>query len=361
MWVVLVAVVAVVAGVVVAAVFRRPEGNDLSSVKKYHSALGTIEQLSDRIGQAPIGVVGPSGRPGPGAEHHGGQAATDGVEDRTGYTSADAVSMSPDPTGQVGTVEGADPWYPPSPGRADGESPVRGTPLVFDDSRLADHDRREGSPHGLPNPRADRARRHALESMNRRPRRGTAVVAVVAVVALVAALAFLGSRHPVPTNSRRASTTPASPARAAGSTSSTGSGSRATHRGSGTRHNRSHGTRTTPPVAPTQIVAAAIGPRTATYPVAATSYSVTVTATGPCWVQALGVPSGSTLWTGTLQAGASQVIQATGTITVELGAHTASMSVGTVPVVLPTPLDTPFVATFQPLAASPTGSTTPAT
>jgi hypothetical protein len=57
-----------------------------------------------------------------------------------------------------------------------------------------------------------------------------------------------------------------------------------------------------------------------------------------------------------MQAGASQVIPGTGTITVELGSATGALAVDNVPVVLPTPANTPFVATFQPSGPS-TGST----
>src|SRR5580693_8467041 len=62
MWIVLaaVAVVAVVAGIVL--VFRRPEGNDIDSVRSYHSALGTLEHLSDHPTRSTVNVVGPDDR-----------------------------------------------------------------------------------------------------------------------------------------------------------------------------------------------------------------------------------------------------------------------------------------------------------
>ncbi len=70
------------------------------------------------------------------------------------------------------------------------------------------------------------------------------------------------------------------------------------------------------------------------------------------------VSTGATLWTGTLQAGANQVIQATGTVKVELGAPGATLTVDNVPVTFPTPQHTPFVATFQPSVTPPPGATT---
>src|ERR1700686_521134 len=62
MWIVLaaVAVIAVAAGIVL--VFRRPEGNDIDSVRSYHSALGTLEHLSDRSPRSTVNVVGPAAR-----------------------------------------------------------------------------------------------------------------------------------------------------------------------------------------------------------------------------------------------------------------------------------------------------------
>ena len=100
-------------------------------------------------------------------------------------------------------------------------------------------------------------------------------------------------------------------------------------------------------------MASSTGPGVATYPVSSNSYSVTVTATGPCWVLARSVTTGATLWTGTLQNGTVQTIPAVGTTAVELGSLAGALKVGTVPVVLPHPMATPFVATFQPTTSPP--------
>ena len=62
MWLLVAAGVVVIVGVVAAVVFRRPEGGDLSSVKRYHSALGTMEQVTERTGSAPVGTAGNAGR-----------------------------------------------------------------------------------------------------------------------------------------------------------------------------------------------------------------------------------------------------------------------------------------------------------
>ena len=257
------------------------------------------------------------------------------------------------------------------PGRAEGAPranrrypPVSGNdphyweaPLVFDDTHPDEHRWRDGSAQGPSRPRADRAQRHALESMNRRPRRGVTVMIVVVALATFGVLAFLGSRRSVPAGSGHSSAAAASTStvRATHPNSSSVSGSGGSHQGA---HGGKHSGKTEPTTTtlPPQVVATSTGPGVATYSAPADSYNVTVTATGPCWVLARTVSSGSTLWTGTLQAGASQTIQANGATTVELGAASATLSVDNVPALLPAPLDTPFVATFQPATA---GGTTP--
>jgi hypothetical protein len=78
-------------------------------------------------------------------------------------------------------------------------------------------------------------------------------------------------------------------------------------------------------------------------------------------VQAITVATGSTLWEGTLQAGQVQVIPASGPVTVELGAPAVTLKMDNIPVVLPVPLHTPFVARFQPSTPTPAASGNPTT
>ena len=100
-------------------------------------------------------------------------------------------------------------------------------------------------------------------------------------------------------------------------------------------------------------------PLSAVYPVGSGPYTVKISASSePCWVLATATATGSTLWTGTIQVGGSQVVDATGVITVELGAPSGTLSVDSVPVVFPSPVHTPFVATFQPTSSVPTSATT---
>jgi hypothetical protein len=332
MWAALVVAVVIVTVVAAVSVLRRPRGSDLHSVRQYHSALGTIEQMSARSGQSSVRVVGPAGGPG-------NDAGPAGVGER-GHQDTGSASM------------------PATPGDAE-EPDDLGGPLVFDDARPRDRYKVDPSARPTGVSRTDRAQRHALHSMNRRPRRGTAVMVAVVALALFGALAFVGSRRSTSADHPRATTTsavtdPRSSARST-TTSSTASG---------TSHPKSHahakgGTpRPTPTTIPSAIVASSSTAASAVYPVADNSYRVAVRVAAPCWVLATSVSTGATLWTGTLQAGATQVIQGTGVVKVELGAPSATLTVDNVPVTLPTPVHTPFVATFQPSVTSPPGSTT---
>ena len=64
------------------------------------------------------------------------------------------------------------------------------------------------------------------------------------------------------------------------------------------------------------------------------------------------VATGKTVWAGALSAGTVQNVDATGATTVQFGTPTLTLSVDTIPVVLPSPLRTPFVVTFTPSAAA---------
>jgi hypothetical protein len=66
--------------------------------------------------------------------------------------------------------------------------------------------------------------------------------------------------------------------------------------------------------------------------------------------------TGTTVWAGELNAGTVQNVQASGTTTVQFGTPTLTLEVDTIPVVLPTPVHTPFVATFSPSATATPGT-----
>jgi RodZ C-terminal domain len=308
MWIFVAVVVVVAVGALVAAALMRPGGDD-TSVRSYHSALGTLEHLS----QPERRVRRPEGR-----------------------------SRGTAPPGAPSST------VPPVAAQADEELADSAGPLVFDDARP--RERYEPPPTETASARSRRAQRIALDSMDRRPRRGTGAVAVVIVLVTFAVLAYVGSRRSNPP--AHASTTRTT-AHAKSVTSPTVHRSEAGH-----SHARS-GTSTTTS-APSQIVPVSSSSTgaTATYPVGNASFTLLISATGPCWIDVTTVATGATLFTGTLQAGATQSVPANGATAVELGATGTTMTVDGTPVVFPTPLHTPFVATFQPATAS---ATTPGT
>ncbi|MGH9080482.1 MAG: hypothetical protein ACRDYE_10495, partial [Acidimicrobiales bacterium] len=198
MWFVLGVVALVAVVVAVASVLRRPRSEDLSSVRHYHSALGTLEHLSERTVEAPIKAplldepaVGEETeprfyrRPDAAAGFHPGSGlpAGAGIGEGAGE-GVDAERTSPRRSREV----------PPALRSSDHPDP--GDALVFDDARPRDRHQPD-STATAPRLRLDRAQRHALHAMNHRPRRGLAVtaLAVVAVV-LFGVLAIVGSRHP---------------------------------------------------------------------------------------------------------------------------------------------------------------------
>ena len=175
MWVVVVAVVLVAVGFAMAALFRRPSGDDLHSVRSYHSALGTLEHLSDRIGSPSVRTVEQPDLPSDGRTR---PSATDGRSSGNGDRG-------------IGVIRS----IPPVPVRGSSEFPDPETPLVFDDARPRDRYVGPSAPDGMPATRDRRVHRHALESMNHRTRRGTTVMIVVAARVLFGVLAYVGSRR----------------------------------------------------------------------------------------------------------------------------------------------------------------------
>jgi uncharacterized protein DUF4115 len=316
-------VVFVVAVLVVVALFvvlaRRPRGEDGHSMAHYNHALGTLEHLSERIGPPTVRPVrvAPSGRPG-------------------------------------GATE---PVVPPVPVRGTDEFPDPDAPIVFDDARPVER----GRPVGLPpathsrSDRSARAQRMALDSMNHRRRPGTGILVVIAVVAVFVALVVIGSQQ----SHKGAHAT---------STSTTGHPSGAGHSTTTTAPKPTTTTRPTPTTLPNQFVATTTSSSgsAATYTVPHTTFQITITGTGSCWVEVDSTSTGKAVWAGELSAGTVQNVQASGSTTVQFGTPTLTLQVDTIPVVLPTTVRTPFVATFVPSptatpGTTPTGSTSSST
>jgi hypothetical protein len=300
MLVALIAVVVVVAGAVVAKLTWRPSNDEVHSVKDYHSALGTIGDLARR-------------NPPPGT----------GGSDRSQ---------------ERGLVHGGSE-----------------TPLVFDDDRATGQTPRVSSSDATPIFRSDRARRQALSSMNHRPRHWVLATAIVVVLVAFGALAYVGSHrnnnHPGKKSNAAVTRTTA--------TDDTSHPSTTTPTTRPKAKSKSKPKATTPTTAPAQIVALQTTATTASYPAPTTSYQVSVTAsTEPCWIQATAADTGTTLWAGTIQTGASQIIQAGGTMVLDIGAAGSVITLNGVPVVLPTSLSAPFEATFTAGASATTAPTT---
>jgi hypothetical protein len=318
MWIAVVAVVVVAVGAVVAKLTWRPSADEDHSVRNYRSALGTIEHLGER---STVRVLG----------------RTDGDPAETPAPETPSVH-----------VQGR-PRNPASPPRVE-DDPAAGGPLVFDDERPSERYRR--SADAADGFRSDRARQHALQSMNHRPRRLTITLSVVLLLLVFGALAYVGSHrtHHKPTASHTTASTTASPGG---------------HPGSTVPHpttTRPKTVRTTPTTLPTQIVASASTAYTATYPSLTSTYVVSLTATSECWVLAKNRDTGAVVFTGTLAAGANQILTTTGSMSVELGTPKVAMTLNGIPVVLPTPMQSPFVATFvSPATAGSTATTAPTT
>ncbi len=127
MWIVLAAVAVIAVAVGIVLVFRRPEGNDIDSVRSYHCALGTLEHLSDRSPPSTVNVVGPDDRA---RRSRGFPAATGG---RSSGARGPRRASAPDRS------------VPPVPVRGNDEFPDPETPLIFDDSRPRDRYRKDVS------------------------------------------------------------------------------------------------------------------------------------------------------------------------------------------------------------------------
>jgi hypothetical protein len=342
MWIALAALALIAVAVAIVVLFRRPAGDDIDSVRSYHSALGTLEHLADRTGTSTVTAVG---QDQPAAEARAGVARTYRRPDR--------------PSAGVGTGRSV----PPVPVRGNDEFPDPEVPLVFDDSRPRDRFRHDVSGESVAVSRTDRAQRHALDSMNHRPRRVTTILVVIAAVVLFGVLAYAGSKRSSPGHTKVAASAPTTTATAnavhPAPTTSAGHATTPTTR-------PKPKARPTPTTQPTQVVALSSTSTSATYPVVNSNYTITVTGTGTCWVSMTGgSTSGSTLWAGEVQAGTVQAVPVSGTVTVQLGTPAVTLAVDHVPVVLPTPVRAPFVATFQPtaaaLAASPSTTSTTST
>jgi hypothetical protein len=290
----------------------RGSGDERQSVNDYHRTLETLRHVSDRGGaKAP-------------REQSSAEAAGPGGEARREARARDEAAAGASTAGPVAT-----------PSKA-----------VFELASTPDRYRRMAG-----------ASRHGSKS----PRLAPVALTTAMIVLLVALLVFgltSGSKGHSPSSASHKPATAASGAGSATTLSRSGSaaggagGSRSTTStstsSSGARsHSGSHRheTRTTipPAVQPTTFTAAE-----AAYSAPVSSYVVSLSASGPCWVLASEPEGGTVIWQGTLEAGQTRQIPAAGSLFLRLGAAFAvTVSLNGEPVVLPAGHGSPYDVTFQ--------------
>lgn len=312
----MVAVIVVVLLVVAAVVWllRWRGGDEVQSVQGYRHTLDTLQDIRTRSGPGAVKVFG-SGSPRPPVS-----APPEHPE----------ALPSPEPTGVR---------RPPA------------TPLVFDDAAAPPPLSVEGS---VPGPGRDRA----ISAMNHRPKRLAGPLLVVAVVlAVLAIVVAIGANARSKPRATSTSTTVPSSRGTAGSRGSHPATPRTSSPRTSTPPTTAATTTTTtlPPGAPVTSSANA-----ATYAVPSGSYTITLgVSSGSCWVS-VNAPDGKTLFTQTLSGGQKQSVQATGPVTIVVGAPSVFQgAVNSVPLTLPASYQTPFNITLQPPSSS--SSTTPTT
>jgi hypothetical protein len=330
MWIAVIAVVLVAVGAVVAKLTWRPNPDEAHSVRKYRTALGTMEHISDRTVQTTDQLAGPAGSP----------------EGSAGWSGSPSVHI----TGRE-TSRPVRPGPVPVPERIADEIVGPGGELVFDDARPSDRVRRSGARPVAPEFRSDRARKQAFHAMEHRQWHWRGPIVVIVILVVFGALAFIGSRRSNHSTTKTSITTVA------------GHQTTPSHQGSTvpTTTKPPHPTTTTTTKPPTQLIATSTSAGAATYSVGVSTYNIVITASGLCWVDAVDASSGNAIFSGTVQPGAIQVIHATGATNVTVGASFASMTANNIPVVLPTPFQVPFTATFQPPASTASTTTTTTT
>ncbi|HLH28057.1 MAG TPA: DUF4115 domain-containing protein [Acidimicrobiales bacterium] len=313
---------------------RRGSASELQSVRSHQGAMATMERLESRAlagdgpppspSPPPSTVPPPSTSPQPPTSPPSSPLAEEAATGARPAAGSGSVRTRPPGTGPVGRPV------------------VRPARLVFDDASLPDS--RPQGPVGVRRER--RVEQHALASMNREPRQVSSYLVVLVLAVLAAALAYLAVHHPAHRSAARASTSSSAGHRG------TSSGTGPSRTGATSRRGAPRRSSPAPAPRPSRLLPSSATAGTATYTLPVAAYTLSVSASQTCWVQATSQPSGTVLWEGLLGGGASRSVPATGQTVVVLGASGASMTVNGVPVVLPAPAATPFRATFVPAPAT---------
>ena len=309
---VVVAVVVVVG--VVALLTRRVAHDDVHSVEGYHRSLHTLEGINAH----PM-ISGGDER----ADQGGPRSAY--PESAVRVASPSTARTTAPSTARTAALPGSVPPVPIPP-LADPDAP-----MTFDDAEVA-------PPLSPPAPPRPLHRDKAMTSINHRPRRLAAPATAVAVVLVLVVVLLLTGSHKVPPGAH---------------SSDKNSG----HNGSttpGPSKKKTTTTTSTPPPPPVSSPQAATA-QSATYDVADTTFTLTLTATsGACWVDATSTATGATLFSGTLGAGVQRSFSATGAVTLIVGAPTVlHATVDGDAVVLPPGFQTPFTMSFVTSAPAP--------
>lgn len=312
--------VVVAAAALAAVIFtRRRSHDDVHSVEGYHRQIHTLESMGGHPTR-------------PGDDTAPAEAA------RPAYPES-AVRLAG--TSTVKITDGASPPVPPVP------PPPAAEPVSFDDEPSPSATE-ETTASKVPSTRAARRQDRAMNAMNRRPRRLAAPAAAVGgVVVLIAVLLVVGE-HTVGPGSHR----------------NKGTGHHTTTTVTvqpAVRHHRHRPTTSTTTTVPIVSLPTSGSAGDVTYDVAGSTFVLSLSATtGQCWVQVSDTASGAVLYTGTLGAGGQHTVNATGPLTVVVGAPSVlAASVNGRPVTMPQGYQTPLTMRF--VTAAPTTTSTSTT
>jgi hypothetical protein len=278
---------------------RRVAHDDVHSVEGYHRSLHTLESIKAHPALSQEAVeADPAAKP----------AYPESAVRLAGTSSVRVSGRPPSPVPPV-----------PPPSAVDAEGP-----LTFEDS---------GPPSVPMAPPGPGHRDRAMVSINHRPRRLAApAMALAAVSVLIVVLVVTGSHTVAPPHHHKTGS-------AKGRSSS-----------SGPKAAPKQPTTTTPTTQPPPAVSPPqqSTTRNATYDVASTDFTLDLSATsGACWVDVTNSTTGATYFEGALEPGEQHTLNASGALTVVVGAPTLfGASVNGVAVALPPGFQTPFTMNF---------------
>jgi hypothetical protein len=319
-----VAAIAVVGAVVARVTWRRP-ADERHSIESHQQTLDTLRAMADRRPPGQRERV-----PGSTSDHRSGSGDdARPTRARTGPAHAGPVRSGPVPSASERSAPARSaPGRPVRAPATGANGAADANDLVFvDDTSPASTPRPDASlrsPLALPGlPRTGRGHRRHAGPRRRSGSRLFPLVGAVVVLGLVIGVAVaLTPSHPRASATHHSTKKPKSSVR--------------------TTEPRT----TVPPppkVQPTSSTAV-----TADYAAPSTGYTLTLQATGPCWVEATTTATGALVWTGTLAPGQVRSIPATGSLLLRLGAsNDVSVTLNGEPVVYPAGFQSPFDMTFQ--------------